>query len=228
MMETRSKNKVLFFEGESNSFEAEKIRSIQVNMQFSLLAQMKHKKIMFTSANKGEGKTFCIINVAKEAANQGKKVLLIDLDLHQPRLSQSLLPREKRGLMNIIKEQHNINSSKCIYNISENLYVLPTGILPPNPLGIISSDFFAETLKLLESEFDHIFIDTPPVRVLSDGRVIASLCDGVVMVIRSGITKVYELKEAKDYIDKTGTPIVGAILNGSKYSEKDKKVYAYY
>ncbi|WP_244966872.1 CpsD/CapB family tyrosine-protein kinase [Listeria grandensis] len=228
MMETRSKKKLPFFDGDSNSFEAEKIRSIQVNMQFSLLTQENHKKIMFTSANKGEGKTFCIINIAKEAANQGKKVLLMDLDLHHPRLSQSLLPKERKGLMNAVKEGNNKNIHDSIYKMDENLYVLPTGVLPPNPLGIISSPLFSETLDLLEDKFDHIFIDTPPVRVLADGRVIASLCDGVVMVIRNGVTKLYEVEEAKDYIDKAGAPLIGAILNGSKYSEKDKKVYAYY
>ncbi|WP_430535049.1 CpsD/CapB family tyrosine-protein kinase [Listeria rocourtiae] len=223
----RLKKNQLFFTGKSKSFEAEKIRSAQVSLQFSLSTLEKAQTIMFTSANKGEGKTFCISNVAKEYAKQGKKVLLVDLDLHRPRLSQAIAPREQGGLMNAICDVSSVDD-QIIALGDENLFFLPTGLLPANPLEIVSAGLLVPLFSKLEEWFDMIFIDTPPVRVLSDGRMIATLCDGVVFVVRSGVTKLHEVEEAKAHIENTGIPIIGGILNGQSYNKKEKNTYAYY
>ncbi|KMT62484.1 CpsD/CapB family tyrosine-protein kinase [Paenilisteria newyorkensis] len=223
----RFKKNKLFFEGKSKSFEAEKIRSAQVSLQFALTTLDKAQTIMFTSANKGEGKTFCISNIAKEYAKLGKKVLLVDLDLHRPRLSQSIAPREVGGLMLGVRDL-SVLADQILPLAEENLFFLPTGPLPSNPLEVVSSGLLAEVFAKLEEEFDMIFIDTPPVRVLSDGRMIATLCDGVVLVVRNGMTKLNEVEEAKASIENAGVPIVGAILNGQQYNKKEKSTYAYY
>ncbi|MBC1458785.1 CpsD/CapB family tyrosine-protein kinase [Listeria newyorkensis] len=223
----RFKKNKLFFEGKSKSFEAEKIRSAQVSLQFALTTLDKAQTIMFTSANKGEGKTFCISNIAKEYAKLGKKVLLVDLDLHRPRLSQSIAPREVGGLMLGVRDL-SVLADQILPLAEENLFFLPTGPLPSNPLEVVSSGLLAEVFAKLEEEFDMIFIDTPPVRVLSDGRMIATLCDGVVLVVRNGVTKLNEVEEAKASIENAGVPIVGAILNGQQYNKKEKSTYAYY
>ncbi|MBC1795783.1 CpsD/CapB family tyrosine-protein kinase [Listeria booriae] len=223
----RYKENKLFFEGKSKSFEAEKIRSAQVSLQFALTSLEKAQTIMFTSANKGEGKTFCISNIAKEYAKLGKKVLLVDLDLHRPRLSQAIAPREQGGLMLGIRDI-SVLEDQILPLTDENLFFLPTGPLPSNPLEVISSGKLTEVLAKLKEEFDMIFIDTPPVRVLSDGRMIATLCDGVVLVIRNGVTKLKEVEEAKAHIENTGVPIIGGILNGQQYNKKEKNTYAYY
>lgn len=76
--------------------------------------------------------------------------------------------------------------------------------------------------------FDLIFIDTPPVRIVSDARMIATLCDGVVLIVRSGVTKLNEVEEAKTHIENTGVPIIGGILNGQSYTRKEKDTHAYY
>ncbi|KMT60361.1 putative capsular polysaccharide biosynthesis protein [Listeria fleischmannii 1991] len=209
------------------SFEAEKIRSIQVSLEFALITQKKKKILMFTSANKGEGKTLCISKIAQEAARQGKRVLLIDLDLHRPRLSKSLCGQNTKGLMNILREDGDLNDYVLSLN-EDNLYLLPTGPLPPNPLEVISSDTLKELIAAISEDFDYVFIDTPPVRILSDSRVVATLCDGVIFVVKNGETKMQELKEAKEAISKTGTPIIGAILNGYTYNKKAKSSYVYY
>ncbi|EUJ44173.1 CpsD/CapB family tyrosine-protein kinase [Paenilisteria rocourtiae] len=221
-----NKNK-LFFEGKSKSFEAEKIRSAQVSIQFALSTLNKAQTIMFTSANKGEGKTFCISNIAKEYAKLGKKVLLVDLDLHRPRLSQAIAPREAGGIMLGVRDMSAL-ANQILPLTEENLFFLPTGPLPSNPMEVVSSGLLAEVFTKLEGEFDMIFIDTPPLRVLSDGRMIATLCDGVVLVVRNGMTKLNEVEEAKVYIENAGVPIVGAILNGQQYNKKEKNTYAYY
>lgn len=223
----RLKKNKLFFDGKSKSFEAEKIRSAQVSLQFALTTLKKAQTIMFTSANKGEGKTFCISNIAKEYAKLGKKVLLVDLDLHRPRLSQAIAPRELGGLMLGVHDK-SVLMDQIIPLVEENLFFLPTGQLPSNPLEVVSSGLLAEMFARLEDEFDMIFIDTPPVRVLSDGRMIATLCDGVVLVVRSGVTKINEVEEAKAHIENTGVPIIGTILNGQQYNKKEKNTYAYY
>lgn len=223
----RFKKNKLFFEGKSKSFEAEKIRSAQVSLQFALTTLDKAQTIMFTSANKGEGKTFCISNIAKEYAKLGKKVLLVDLDLHRPRLSQSIAPREVGGLMLGVRDL-SVLADQILPLAEENLFFLPTGPLPSNPLEVVSSGVLADVIAKLEEEFDMIFIDTPPVRVLSDGRMIATLCDGVVLVVRNGVTKLNEVEEAKASIENAGVPIVGAILNGQQYNKKEKSTYAYY
>ncbi|KMT61440.1 capsular polysaccharide biosynthesis protein [Listeria fleischmannii 1991] len=222
----RSRKKLLLFESGEKTFEAEKIRSIQVSLQLSLLARKKNKRIMFTSANKGEGKTFCISNIAKEFARQGKKVLLLDMDLHRPRLTKQLLYKGQNGLMTVMQNPELLEESQ--FEIENNFYFMPTGPLPPNPLEIISSTAFEELLDTLDSMYDILLIDTPPIRVLADGRVIASLCDGVVLVVREGITKVAEVEEIQGYINKSGAALIGAILNAHHYKKKDKSNYAYY
>ncbi|MBC2177761.1 CpsD/CapB family tyrosine-protein kinase [Listeria booriae] len=223
----RFKKNQLFFAGKTKSFEAEKIRSAQVSLQFSLTGLEKAQTIMFTSANKGEGKTFCISNIAKEYAKQGKKVLLVDLDLHRPRLSQAIAPMEQGGLMKAIRDLSTLE--KQILSLEEeNLFFLPTGPLPANPLEVVSSGLLGPLFSKLEASFDMIFIDTPPVRVISDGRMIATLCDGVVLVVRNGVTKLNEVEEAKAHIENTGVPIIGGILNGQQYNKKEKNTYAYY
>ncbi|WP_088810810.1 MULTISPECIES: CpsD/CapB family tyrosine-protein kinase [Listeria] len=222
----KPKEKLLLYKRGEKTFEAEKIRAIQVSLQLSFLAQKKHKRIMFTSANKGEGKTFCISNIAQEIARQGKKVLLMDMDLHRPRLTRQLSFDRNNGLMTVMQNPDLLSQS--IFDIEDDFHFMPTGPLPPNPLEIISSEGFRGLLEKLDDMYDIILIDTPPIRVLADGRIIASLCDGVVFVVREGVTKIGEIEEIKAYVDSSGTPLIGAILNGHQYNKKDKSTYAYY
>lgn len=223
----RFKKNQLFFAGKTKSFEAEKIRSTQVSLQFSLTGLEKAQTIMFTSANKGEGKTFCVSNIAKEYAKQGKKVLLVDLDLHRPRLSQTIAPMEQGGLMNAVRDMSSVDNQILTLK-EENLFFLPAGPLPSNPLEIVSSGSLLPLFDKLKKMFDLIFIDTPPVRIVSDARMIATLCDGVVLIVRSGVTKLNEVEEAKTHIENTGVPIIGGILNGQSYTRKEKDTHAYY
>lgn len=222
----RIKNK-LFFSGEYASFEAEKIRSVEVNLQFLLQSDEKKKKILFTSADKNEGKTLCISNIALELSKKKKKVLLIDLDLRNPRLTTEMGKKTLQGVTEIVQKEVPWESVVVSLN-QDHLYFLPTGSLPLNPLELLHSKKFAHLMSEVEKVYDYVFIDTPPVTLIADGLVIAQLCDGIVLIVREGETRIQVVNEAKKLLEQTGTPLLGAILNGTKYSKKERRSYDYY
>ncbi|HHP1053183.1 MULTISPECIES: CpsD/CapB family tyrosine-protein kinase [Bacillus cereus group] len=206
----------------------EKFHQIQTSLQFSRTFDNKAlKTITVTSANKGEGKSYCVWNLGKSFATNNRRALLVDGDLYKGTLSKQINVFYQSGLSEIlISDTHPME--KVIETKQSNLFILPSGVLPPNPIELINSNRMQEIINLLEEEFDMVIFDTPPVVLLSDSRIIGSMCNGVIVVIRSGTTDKKNLEIAMELLKNANTHVVGTILNGKSYSRNEMNSYTYY
>lgn len=206
---------------------SERFQNIMTNLQF--IKSKKNntiKSIVVTSANKAEGKSFCIYNLAIAYAKQNKKVLIIDADFYKRKLTNSLKFRRFPGLSTILSNKEDPLSVVNETNI-KNLYILPSGIEPPNTIELVNTERMQEILSYYEKEFDCILIDTPPVLLTSESRILGNICDGVILVTKSGETKKKEVLASMTALKLSNSRIIGTILNGKKFNRKEWQNYTY-
>ena len=185
------------------------------------------KTILVTSSDKNEGKTTTVSNLAVSFANLNKKVLLIDCDLRNASIHKMFKLNNIYGLTDILAKDRAVD--KCIQKTElENLYVLTAGAIPPNPAEILSSEKMKNLIEDLKNIYDYIFIDTPPIGLVTDAGVLSSFIDGVVLVVKSESVEKKYLEETKKKLDAVDARILGAILNSYKSEQKDYNYYSYY
>ena len=205
----------------------EAFKSLRTNLQFTAI-NSENKKIIVTSSIPGEGKSTVCVNLAISMANLGKKVLLIDCDLRKPVVHKYLQlgNYQQSGLTNILTSMK--KPEECILYLSDiNLYVVTSGPVPPNPSEILSSKKMTDFIHSIESRFDYIFIDTPPVMVVTDAAVLSKLCDSVILVVRHKFSDYQTVQGAKAALEAVHANISGCVLNDFKANE-DKQSYSYY
>ena len=205
---------------------SEQYRAIRTNIEYSNVDQ-NTKTILVTSSDKNEGKTTTVSNLAVSFANLNKKVLLIDCDLRNASIHKMFKINNIYGLTDILAKDRAVD--KCIQETElENLYVLTAGAIPPNPAEILSSEKMKNLIEDLKNIYDYIFIDTPPIGLVTDAGVLSSFIDGVVLVVKSESVEKKYLEETKKKLDAVDARILGAILNAYKSEPKDYKYYSYY
>ena len=205
---------------------SEQYRTIRTNIEYSNVDQDK-KTILVTSSDKNEGKTTTVSNLAVSFANLNKKVLLIDCDLRNASIHKMFKINNIYGLTDILAKDRAVD--KCIQETElENLYVLTAGATPPNPAEILSSEKMKNLIEDLKNIYDYIFIDTPPIGLVTDAGVLSSFIDGVVLVVKSESVEKKYLEETKKKLDAVDARILGAILNAYKSEQKDYNYYSYY
>ena len=185
------------------------------------------KTILVTSSDKNEGKTTTVANLAVSFANLNKKVLIIDCDLRNASIHKMFKINNIYGLTDILAKDRAVD--KCIQETElENLYVLTAGAIPPNPAEILSSEKMKNLIEDLKNIYDYIFIDTPPIGLVTDAGALSSFIDGVVLVVKSESIEKKYLEETKKKLDAVDARILGAILNSYKSEQKDYNYYSYY
>lgn len=195
----------------------------RTNIRFSLPEEESHH-IIVTSSWPMEGKTTNAVNLAIAFSQTGEKTLLIDADLRKPRIAKIFNITSKMGLSNALRNFCTVE--EAIHPTQyENLYVMPSGHIPPNPAELLSSKEMEAMLTELKKEYKYILIDTPPVNLLADALLLASSASGTVMVARQGITDHKSLKEALDKLEFSGAKVLGFILNDA--SEEGHSYYRY-
>ena len=205
---------------------SEQYRAIRTNIEYSNVDQ-NTKTILVTSSDKNEGKTTTVSNLAVSFANLNKKVLLIDCDLRNASIHKMFRLNNIYGLTDILAKDRAVD--KCIQKTElENLYVLTAGSTPPNPAEILSSEKMKNLIEDLKNIYDYIFIDTPPIGLVTDAGVLSSFTDGVVLVVKSESVEKKYLEETKKKLDAVDARILGAILNSYKSEQKDYNYYSYY
>lgn len=205
------------------SMLAESFRTIKTNIQYSSLDK-KYKVIVITSSKPGEGKTFVASNLALTLAQGGKRVVLIDCDFRNPNIHRKFKYSNIYGLSEILLDKESFNISERKYN--DNLIVIPSGRMPPNPSETLASERMSEFLEELKEEYDYIILDTPPLLFVSDPQVISTKADGTILVVRADKTKKYEIKESYGILKSINVNVIGTILNGAKI--KTRKYYGEY
>lgn len=202
---------------------SEAYRGIRTSIEFSNLDK-ELKIINVTSSKQNEGKTTVISNLAVTFAGLDKKVLIIDGDLRNPSVHRAFGKSNIHGLTDILVS--NKNMVECIHKTeTDNLQILACGQIPPNPSEILASKKMKCFVESLREYYDYIFIDAPPIGVVTDAGIISTYCDGTILVVGSSEADVEMVKIAKDRLDKVGANIIGTILN--KY-EATGGAYDYY
>ena len=205
---------------------AEAFRTVRTNISFSDVDN-EVQTILFTSTKQNEGKSTVISNVAYSFSKlENCKVLLMDLDLRNPTVHKMFGVSNTYGLMDNLKNDRPLE--KCIHKIEENIHVLPTGAIPPNPTEILSSKKMAKFLKDVKSQYDYIFIDAPPVGVVSDATIISSNVDGVMYVVGAKETDLSHAQVAIDNLKKADANIIGSVLNKYEMNQSSYSYYGYY
>ena len=173
------------------------------------------KTLLVTSCVPAEGKTTSSINLAASLAQTNAKVLLIDADLRRPRLRSIFGMNGRQGLSTVLsREMSEADLLSLIHqHDGSNLYVLASGPVPPNPAELLGSEQMRRMLKMLEPHFTHIVIDSAPVASFTDGVLISSMVDGVLMVIRCGQTPRETLYRSRQMLTAGGANILGVVLN---------------
>lgn len=218
--------KAIISYNDPKSVISEQYRAIRTNIEYSNVDQ-NTKTILVTSSDKNEGKTTTVSNLAVSFANLNKKVLIIDCDLRNASIHKMFKINNIYGLTDILAKDRAVD--KCIQETElKNLYVLTAGAIPPNPAEILSSEKMKNLIEDLKNIYDYIFIDTPPIGLVTDAGVLSSFTDGVVLVVKSESIEKKYLEETKKKLDAVDARILGAILNSYKSEQKDYNYYSYY
>jgi capsular exopolysaccharide synthesis family protein len=162
----------------------ESFRTIRTNLQYMLTGEEKNKIILITSLHPGEGKTFTSTNMATILARAGKKVLMLDFDLHKPRAHKVFEMENKKGITAFLSGR--IGYREAIHKTEiENLDFLNAGPVPPNASELVLNDKVREMLTELKSEYDYLIIDTPPAMMISDAYVLLKYADTGIFVLNT-------------------------------------------
>ena len=204
----------------------EAINTICSNLLFS---KKSIGKFVVTSCEANDGKTFISLQIAANMAKRGKSVLLIDADL---RMSVMLgyykirLIGNNKGLAHLLSGQCQLDEVIYETNI-HNMYLIPTGADVQAPLSLIATPDFENLIKTVGERFDLVIIDAPPVGLVIDAAEISKQCDGSVLVLEYNKTRRRMLLDAKRQMERSGTPILGCILNKMTTDRLKTKKYYY-
>ena len=169
--------------------------------------------ILVTSSNAGEGKTTTAVNLALALAQQQGEVLLVDCDLRKPGIARALSLASEKGLSTVLTGTDTLDASLQAFSALPNLWALTAGPLPPNPAELLSSARMGEILAELQRRFRHIVIDSPPLLMVTDGTILSTLADGVILVVESGLTPRKAVMRSCRVLQSAGARILGVALN---------------
>lgn len=205
--------------GSSNYFVQEALKVLRTNVQF---CGQDIKVIAITSCQENEGKSVSALHLASSLADLDKKVLLIDADMRKSVIAgRNTNAKHASGLSEVLTAQNKLKD--CLYNVTGSpLHILFAGKYPPNPVELLSGEYFKTLLEEARKVYDYIIIDTPPLGPVIDAAVIAPQCDGIILVMDTGHVRRRQALEVIDQLKKTGCKVLGVIMNNVK---KERKTY---
>jgi tyrosine-protein kinase Etk/Wzc len=222
---SKDKNPVVI-EGGKRTFIAEQFRRIRVSLSY-LGVNTDKKRILVTSSLSGEGKSFVALNLACSLALTDRKVVLLELDLANPSLSNKLDVNYDKGVSNYLWGE--VEPEEIIKRsaVNDNLFFIPCGPLPDNPSELLMSDRLTTLLDYLNEIFDHVIIDSAPASLLSDAYVLSPMCNATLYVVKHKFTpKVYmERLDEENQVHQLKN--LGIIFNGIKSRGFTKNGYGY-
>lgn len=196
----------------------EAFRVLRTNLEFILNATKGDNAsvTVVTSFNPGSGKTFLTLNIAAAFALKGEKVLIIDGDLRRGSAS-ACFGRHMKGLSDYLSRREN-EADSLIREFPDypGLYLLPTGIIPPNPTELLTVPRFGELIAQLRNRYDYIFIDCPPIDIVADTQIIEKQSDYTLFVVRAGLLERDMLPELQRYYDEKRFKNMALVLNGTE------------
>ncbi|SHR98654.1 lipopolysaccharide biosynthesis [Mycobacteroides abscessus subsp. abscessus] len=208
---TKIKKRNLITYSNPESIISEQFRTIRTNIHF-LNEDEKNNLLVVSSPGQSEGKSTIIANTAISIAQQKEKVLLIDGNLRNPAIHQLFKVTNEVGLTDVLSEKTPLCEAITKCNIN-NLDLLTSGPIPMDPAELLESDKMKELLSHIKPLYDLILVDSPSVLEVTDTKVLANLCDGVILVVQKAKTKLEAAQESKKVLEFAKAPLVGVIVN---------------
>ncbi len=213
-----------FFSGNQRSLLSEQMLNLRSNLKFLLNEVTGTPVILFTSSISGEGKTFLSAHLGKVMTGNEKRVVLIELDLRKPKLAKSLGINNKSGLTNYLVGVETLDEVIKPVPDANNLFLIPSGPVPPNPVELIESEKMKQLFEILKQRFDYVIVDTAPAGLVSDAKSLTPYVDCTMFVVRFNYTPKAKLMEVSS--NMVGSPLkkIGLIFNGIEEGSS----YGYY
>jgi capsular exopolysaccharide family len=224
VMHSFSADPIVIGEGK-RSIIAEQFRQLRTSLTYMGINQ-KNKKVLVTSSIPGEGKTFLAANLGITLALTGKKVVMLELDLRKPQLSRIFGINRNTGI-----SQYLIGEKKPAEILRNthlpNLFLVPSGPLPPNPSELLLNGDLPALMTYLEQRFDYILIDTAPVNPVTEAFILSPLCDATLFIVRRGYTPKTLLTKLEEYNKLQGFKNIAVIFNDVRKNEMGGYGYSY-
>ncbi|MBL9044322.1 MAG: polysaccharide biosynthesis tyrosine autokinase [Myxococcales bacterium] len=202
---------------------AEACRAIRTNLMFAG-ADQTLQTLLLTSSLPREGKTLCCVSLGTVLAKSGARTLIIDCDLRRPRIARAFGISATLGLTSVLVGEVSLDEAIRSSEV-ENLSVLPAGPTPPNPAELLNGQHFRKLLAEVRTRFDRVLIDSPPAVPVTDPAILATLVDGVLLIVRHGKTPREAATRAAQHMLDVGGRIVGVVLNAIDVSGKGYRSY---
>ena len=209
-----------------NGLMEETFRNLRTNLQYML--EEGQKVILFTSTTSNEGKSFNAANLAASFAFMGKKTVVVGLDIRNPRLNKLFgISSKDGGITEYLAVPSSTDLLKLCQptSVSDNLFVLPCGTIPPNPTELVARPSLEKAIQILKEHFDYVILDTAPIGMVTDTRLIARVTDLCVYICRADYTRKNEFELINDLVDDDKLPRFCVLVNGI---DMDKRKNGYY
>lgn len=218
------KGAVAVFENKNNLM-SETFRNIRTNLQFML--ENGKKVVLVTSTISGEGKSFVSSNLAISLSLLGKKVVIVGLDIRKPGLNKVFnIPKREVGITQYLANpEKNLMDLVQPSDVSKNLFILPGGMVPPNPTELLARDGLDKAIETLKQNFDYVIMDTAPVGMVTDTLLIGRVADLSVYVCRADYTHKNEYTLINELAEKEKLPNLCTVINGI---DLKRRKYGYY
>ncbi len=213
-MDIAIKNTNLLVAEYPRALTAESFRSIRSAL-FYIASEKSSADILITSSIAGEGKTFICINIASAMALSGKKTCIVGIDLRKPKLAEYMKVSNKKGLSSFLVDK--CSDEEIILSTEyENLFVVPSGPVPPNPSELLLKDRMKEFMDKLQQEFDIIEMDSPPIGLVSETMDLLRFSDVNLYIVRQDYTHKRYLLMINDLYANDQIRNFYAVFNGLK------------
>jgi capsular exopolysaccharide synthesis family protein len=224
--EDESPQSPLLIAADPRSPLAEAYRHLRTSILLSTAGRAP-RSLLITSSLPSEGKTTTATNTAISLAQTGAEVLIIDADMRRPRLHSVFGIGNDNGLSSLLASELSDRdvTNAIVQDERTKLHILTSGPIPPNPAELIGSEQMASLLKVLQKRFTHVVIDSPPIASFTDGVLIASLVDGVIMVVHAGRSSRQVVRRSRQLLQEIGAKIFGVVLNNVNINTKENYYY---
>ena len=222
-------NSELLMNVDGRSPLAEAYRHLRTSVLLSTAGRAP-KSLLVTSSLPGEGKTTTAVNTAISLAQTGATVVIIDADMRRPRLQRIFDMQGQEGLSSILSSETSADEMLAMIRSDEasGLSVLTSGPIPPNPAELLGSDQMRKLLAALQANYTHVVIDSPPVSSFTDGVLISTMVDGVLLVVHGGKSSRHIVRRSKQLLNDVGAKVFGVVLNNVNLQSHDYYYYQSY